>query len=158
MKKVTLLLFAFLFGAIQANAQQEQKMKDDASKITILDGAVVLEISSAEIQKSDDFHCMGFHLFDKNISKGLGTCLEMKRKGEFYIVEIEYKYKQFRSIEDGIEAYLKDVLKKFHQNKKYSKKVWKAFVKEGGLQSFINISKEYIDEEFLTSPFNEIYG
>lgn len=124
-------------------------------KIAILDGTVTLEL-----RKGVDFPCIGLQLADKNINMGLGTYLEIKKSGEFYLMEYRYKLKQYNSIDKAVEEYLKDLFENFYDNKdkKYGKKVWAAFVQEGGLKHFLEIAKQFIDDEFLNSPFNETYG
>lgn len=147
MKKITLILFTILLASAQVKA--------DSKEITVLDGSVVMEMNIG-----GDFPCIGIHFSDHNINCGRGTYLEIKRDGDFYLIKVKYDPEKFRTIDKGIEVYLKDLFKRFYadKNRKHGKKVWSAFVKEGGLQLFIDTAKEWIDDEFLDTPFNEIYG
>ncbi len=168
MKKAIIILSAVALGAISAKTitipqtiiednklcriiKPKNNKPLSPREITILDGTVVLEMS-----KGEDFPCIGLRLSDKSKNSGLGTYLEIKKRGEFYLVESENK--KYRNLDQGIEDYLKNLFDGFYDNKKDSKKVWSAFVKEGGLQLFIDITKKFIDDEFLNSPFNETYG
>lgn len=136
-----------------------EEAEDESSyikEIAILGGEATLEMDCRYI----DFPCIGLHFSDRNARKGTGTYLEVKRDGDSYLVEVEYERRRFATIDAGIEAFLKDLFERFYEesDKKYGKKVWKAFVKEGGLRQFIDKAKEHIDDEFLDTPFNEIYG
>ncbi|MDH6354209.1 hypothetical protein M2132_000536 [Dysgonomonas sp. PH5-45] len=134
----------------------ETKAPANSKKISILNGSAVLEMEKSV----DEFPCIVLRLADKNIKMSTGTYLEIKRQDGFYLIKVKYDPKRYRTIDKGIEDYLKELFARFYEDKdkKYGKKVWAAFVKEGGLQLFIETAKEYIDDEFLDSPFNEIYG
>lgn len=85
---------------------------------------------------------------------GNSTYFEIKRRdGQYMIWEKKYK-----TINDGVEDYLKDNFKRFYKDKKQWNKVWEEFVKNGGLQQVIEFVNKIIDDEFLDSPVNEIYG
>ncbi|MCL1969777.1 MAG: hypothetical protein FWF65_09595 [Bacteroidetes bacterium] len=125
-------------------------------KISVLDGTVTLELSESR----GDFHCIGMQFGDKNLNMGFGTYMEIKKRGKFYLMD-EWKGKKYANMNDGIKDVLKKHIKEFYDGKNRKKRgeeVWPAFVNEGGLQSFIDFANEIIDDEFLNSPFNEIYG
>lgn len=155
MKKTGILLFAVFAFAFTARAGGAESLRERPVEITLLDGDVTLEMSGGV-----EFPCIGIQLSDKNVRAGMGTCLEVKRDGNSYLVKVKYDPRKFSTIDKGIEAYLKELFARFYEEKDkgYGKRVWKAFVKEGGLQTFIDVAKEYIDDDFLDSPFNEIYG
>lgn len=157
MKKVILVLFAVLLGAAQAQASDiEGRITSPGqdSEISILDGTVILEVSGGA-----EFPCIGLRLRDGNLNMQVGTYMEVKRRDGFYIAEINYKHKRYRDLDNALTNGLKDILlRTYKDDKKYGRKVWKAFVAEGGLQQFLDFSKGIIDDEFLDSPFNEIYG
>lgn len=131
----------------------KNKISSDPKRITILDGTVSLELTGGA-----NFPCIGLQLADRNIGKALGTYLEIKKGEEFYLMKYKYEIKQYNTINKAVEGYLEDLFKRFCEDKQYGDKVWKAFVQEGGLQLFLQMAEEFMDEEFLTSPFNEIYG
>lgn len=132
-----------------------EKALSQDKEISILDGMVILEMNMG-----GDFPCIGIHLSDKNINMGMGTYLEIKRQEDFFLVKVKYEPERYSTIDGAIEEYLKELFLSFYEERdnEYGKKVWAAFVTEGGLQLFIDTAKDYIDEEFLDSPFNEIYG
>ncbi len=121
-------------------------------KITILDGTVTLEMD-----KCIEFDCIGIQFGDKTLNWGTGTYLEIKKMGEYYVIE----GKKYVTINEAIKAYLKELILDFYDRNtsdRLGKDVWAAFVEEGGLQLFLDTAAEYIDDEFLTSPLNTIYG
>lgn len=124
-------------------------------KIAILDGTVVLTLD-----KGTDFPCIGLRLSDRNMNTGLGTYMEIKKSGEFYLMKYKYELTQYSSIDKAVGDYLEDLFTRFYEDRdeNYGKKVWTAFIEEGGLQLFLDIIDKFIDDEFLHSPFNEIYG
>jgi len=87
--------------------------------------------------------------------RGSSTYFEIKRREGHYIIW----GKKYKTINDGVADYLKnDFFKGFFNDKKQLEKVWKTFVKNGGLQQVIDFVNEIIDDEFLDSPFNDTYG
>lgn len=128
----------------------------DIRQITFFDETVAFEIHKSML----DFPCIVIRLSDKNANQSLGTCLEIKKQDEFYLLKVKYDPKKYRTLDKGVEEYLKELFKRFYEDKKYTQKVWSAFVKEGALQLFIDTTHEFIDgdEEFLALPFDEIYG
>ena len=137
------------------NNASKETPKERTKEIFILDKMVRLEIS-----EGFDFHCIGMRLSDENLNLGEGTYMEIKKQGNFYFLNHQ-KDKKYSNMEDGIEDALKELFIDFYNRnhtKKQGKKVWSAFLKEGGLQQFIDFANEIIDENFLNSPFNEIYG
>lgn len=155
MKKTGIILFALLAFAFTAKANGVGSLRERPVEITILGGDATLEMSGGI-----EFPCIGIRFSDKQVNAGMGTYLEVKRQGNSYLVKVKYDPKKFSTIDKGIEAYLKELFARFYEekDKRYGKQVWKAFVKEGGLQKFIEVAKENIDDDFLDSPFNEIYG
>ncbi len=164
MKKITFLFLLIIFAFVQVKASdfipikkkkteilpvQTNKVSPELREIAILDGTVVLEVS-----KGVEFPCIGLRLYDNNINRQLGTYLEIKKRGKYYLIE----NKKYINMNDGIEIYLKDLFEGFYDDKKYGRKVWSAFVEEGGLQLFIEIANDIIDDEFLNSPLNDTYG
>ena len=122
----------------------------------MLDGTVTFELSESR----GDFQCIGMHFSDRELNMGFGTYMEIKKRGEFYLM-YQWKGKKYTNMNDGIEDVLKEHFADFydrHEQKERGKKAWAAFVEEGGLQLFIDFVNEIIDDEFLNSPFNEIYG
>jgi len=129
-------------GGISDEESQRNDIFTDPRKISILDGRVVVTME----RPIGDFICISVNISGNN------TCLEIKQRGKYYISS-SYS-KRYRTIDKCIEDYMKECF----VNRYDDKKIWKAFVEEGGLKKFIEIAKEFIDEEFLNSPFNEIYG
>lgn len=107
-----------------------------------------------------DFQCIGIQYSDKYLKMSMGTCLELKREGKYYVVEIQYEKKRFKRIDKAIEAYLKDLLTHNYEreNRTDGDTIWKRFVKDGGVRKFIEIAKPWMDDEYLDSPWNTIYG
>ena len=129
-----------VYGTSDEESQRNDRFTDPR-QIFILNGEVVVTME----KPIGDFICISVNISGNN------TCMEIKQRGKYYISS-SYS-KRYRTIDECIEDYMKDRF-----TSRYDKKVWEAFVEEGGLQRFIEIAKEFIDEEFLTSPFNEIYG
>ncbi|MDR2835925.1 MAG: hypothetical protein LBV69_07015 [Bacteroidales bacterium] len=159
MKKAVIILalmLALLPAVLQAQKVDTIQIAEaNVKEISVLNGTVILEISEGV-----EFHCIGIRLNDKNLNMGLGTCIEIKKRGEFYFTD-EWSGKKHTNINDAIEGTLKEIFIRFYKGekqKKRGKKVWSAFVKEDGLQLFIDFVNEIIDDEFLNSPFNETYG
>ncbi|MDR2510955.1 MAG: hypothetical protein LBC89_00500, partial [Bacteroidales bacterium] len=124
--------------------------------ITVLDGTFRLELSD----KKTDFRCIKMDFVDRELNIGMGSCLEIKKRDGFYITNA-WKGKKYTTIDALIKDELKESFKDFYdkkQHKKRGKEAWAAFVSEGGLQLFLDFANEIIDDEFLNSPFNEIYG
>ena len=135
-----------------AEPAQANDVSLNPREIHMLNGAVVLEM-----RKGINFPCIALHFSDENINMGFGTYIEVKERGGLYIVD----GKPYTAINYGIKECLKNHLERFYNDydkKEYGKEVWSAFVEEGGLQLFLDIANGYIDDEFLSSPFNEIYG
>ncbi|MDH6355530.1 hypothetical protein M2132_001875 [Dysgonomonas sp. PH5-45] len=138
---------------------EEKDAKNNTSfsprKISILNGTVNLEV-----RKGVDFPCIGLQLSDRKTNMALGTYLEIKKRGDFYLIKVKYDPEQYLTIDKGVEDYLKELFNGFYEDEEYSQKVWLVFVEEGGLQLFIDTVKEFTDgdDEFFNSPFNEIYG
>lgn len=99
------------------------------------------------------------------VNSGSGnTYFEIRREGKFFYNIYGNK---FKTLEKALENEIKEIIlrRKFFgkiegkNDKEKSAKVWERFVKSGNLQEFIRLCKEkIIDEEFLTAPFNDIYG
>ncbi|MCC8034350.1 MAG: hypothetical protein LIO77_00235 [Rikenellaceae bacterium] len=136
-------------------ASQQETAPDGPVEIPIYDGSVVLSISRGE-----DLPCIGIRFSDKNINRQSGTYLEIKGGENCYLVKIRYEPREFATIDEAIEVYLEGLIKRFYERngEEYGDFIWEAFVGEGGLQKFIDTAKQWIDDEFLDSPFNETYG
>jgi len=147
---------ALLPAVLQTQETVSTQTAEARSKeISVLDGTVILEIS-----EGTDFPCIGMHFGDKNLNRGFGTYMEIKKRGEFYIM-YQWKGKEYANMNEGIEDVLKEHFISFYEGQKQEERgeeVWSAFVNEGGLQSFIDFVNEIIDDGFLNSPFNETYG
>ncbi len=150
MKRLALFIIPLLLCAAQAQAFSKEK--EQTAKITVLDGTVTMELAAG----GDDFYCIGIQFSDKTANQGCGTYIEIKRRDGSYI--LRNGGKRYATADAAIEADLKELVLRFYDKKKRGKQVWSAFVKEGGLRQFIDFANEVIDEEFLSSPFNEIYG
>jgi hypothetical protein len=124
-------------------------------KFSVLDGTVTFELSESR----GDFHCIGMRFSDDELNMGYGTYMEIKKRREYYLMH-QWKGKKYTNMNDGIEDVLKEHFTDFYKGELQDrgKKAWAAFVEEGGLQLFIDFVNEMIDDEFLNSPFNEIYG
>lgn len=150
------LLLVLLSVALQPNKTiSAQTAEIRSRKIFILDGTVILEISEGV-----NFSCIGIRLTDKKLNWQTGTYMEIKKWGKFYLTE-EWNGKKYANINAGLEDYLKNIFIDFYNGmgkKGSGRKVWLEFVKDGGLQIFIDFSNKIIDDEFLNSPFNDIYG
>ena len=172
MKRVIIILCAVvLYGAMQAKDNEDLRLtvyieegegesvaEDDKvavsekpHKIIFFDGTIVLEMS-----RGVDFACIGLHLLDENTNSGFGTYMELKRRDDFFLLEAGGK--QYFTIEEAIEDYLRDLLYSTFEDEEYRERVWSSFVNDGGLEIFIDTARGFIDDEFLDSPFNEIYG
>lgn len=102
-----------------------------------------------EIREGGEFPCI-VHQF-----RGSSSYFEIKRRDGKYIIW----GKKYDTINEGIEDYLKnDFFKNFYTDEQQWEQVWESFVRDGGLQQAIDFINEIIDDEFLDSPFNEIYG
>ncbi|NDV65533.1 hypothetical protein [Bacteroides sp. 224] len=145
----------------KSNTLSEFKVKEaiiSPRKISILNGITTLEMRKSD--DDDDFQCIGLQLADSHVNTAMGTYLEIKRKGKYYLAIVEYEEKQFATIDQAIEASLENIFAHYYRenDKEHGEKVWEAFVVEGGLKRFIKTAKEYINDKFLDTPFNEIYG
>jgi hypothetical protein len=160
MKIKKILILAIMLVLLTAVLQAQEIISDQITEkkliqIFVLDGTVILEIS-----EGDEFPCIGIHLTDINLNKQTGTYIEIKRRGEFYLMD-ESCEKMYTNINDGIEDVLNEIFIEFYEWQKQRERgeiVWSAFVKENGLQLFIDFVNEIINDEFLNSPFNEFYG
>lgn len=102
-----------------------------------------------EIREGGEFPCIVHEL------RGNSSYFEIKRRDGKYLIWGE----EYNTINQGIEDYLKnDLLKGFYTNKEQREQVWESFVRDGSLQKAIDFINEIIDDEFLDSPLNEIYG
>ena len=149
------IILALSPAALQTQEIIPNKITEKTKQISILDGTVLLVISEGVT-----FPCIGIRLTDKSLNMGLGTYMEIKKRGEFYLMEDWYEQK-YSNINDGIEEYLNEIFIDFYNGLRQEERgeiVWSAFVQENGLQLFIDFANEIIDDEFLNSPFNEIYG
>ncbi|MCC8187666.1 MAG: hypothetical protein LIP08_09220 [Bacteroides sp.] len=162
MKKKTRIVFFILMAlAIHTKAygtsccDSIQTEHPSPVEITALDDTFVLQM-----RYSRDYPWIGIQFYDKHFGMGVGTALEIKRQEDFYVVIVKYDPEPFCTIDEGIEAYLKELFRHSYEeeDKEHGEKVWRAFVEEGGLQIFIDTAKDWIDDEFLDSPFDEIYG
>ncbi len=150
MKKPAFLLLAVLLFAAQSHAFSTEY--EQTATIRVLDGRITMELAAG----GDDFYCIGIQFSDGSLNWGCGTYIEIKeREGFFYLYP---EGKRYATAAAAIENFLEDLVKRHYDKKKEGKKVWAAFVKEGGLRQFIDFANEIIDEEFLNSPFNDIYG
>ncbi|MCD8030101.1 MAG: hypothetical protein LUF85_04535 [Bacteroides sp.] len=160
-KKIGIVLCVVMAFAIhmQANGtswgDSLQTERQSPVEITALDGTFVLQMRYRK-----DFPWIGIQFHDKHVGMGVGTALEIKRQENFYVVIVKYDPEPFCTIDEGIEAYLKELFRHSYEDEdeEHGEKVWRAFVEEGGLQRFIDTAREWIDDEFLDSPFDEIYG
>lgn len=102
-----------------------------------------------EIKEGGEFPCI------VHVLRGSSSYFEIKREKNKYVIW----GKKYGSIDKGVEDYLKnDFFKYSYADKKRRKQAWKSFVRDGGLQKTIDFINEIIDDEFLDSPLNEIYG
>jgi|GEM_PF-5272662 len=157
MKKALLLILIAIvpFFCGYGQNQIEEIVEERTKEIFILDGTVVMEIS-----EGFDFPCIGIRLSDKTLNWGLGTYIEIKKRGDIYLMR-QWDGKEYTTMQDGIEDELKDIILGFYEDKDQEERgleVWKDFVYEGGLQSFMDFVNEVVDDEFLNSSFNETYG
>ncbi len=155
MKKLAILLLAALLGAaIQAKAAR-------GPEITIrLDENVVLTLDVGSLGDDGEFPCIGIMFSDPDRNWANNTYMEIKRRDGYYYLYEDYGYgrKRYASVGDAVKDALEDNITSFYNSKKEGKKVWKAFVKNGSLRKAIEFVNEGIDDEFLDSPFNDIYG
>lgn len=102
-----------------------------------------------------EFPCIGIRFSYEGY--GFATYIEIKRKSGKYVSNYG---KVYDTLDKVLEESLKEeIFTSLKNNGKDAEKLWNDFVKEGGLKEFIEISKkEIIDEEFLLSPFNDIFG
>ena len=102
-----------------------------------------------EIREGGEFPCIVHQL------RGSSSYFEIKRQeGKYIIWDIKYD-----SINEGVESYLKnDFFKGSYKDDEQRIQVWESFVRDGGLQKVLDFVNEIIDDEFLESPLNEIYG
>ncbi len=160
-KKIGSVLWIVVAFAIYAKANETdssnaiQTGSQSSVEIVVCDGTVVLKM-----RQGVDFPCIGIQFSDRKFNTTLGTYLEVKRQGDLYVVKVNYDMEFCSTMDQAIETYLKELFRHFYENKdpEYGKKVWKAFVEEGGLLQFIDTAKDWIDDGFLDSPFNERYG
>ncbi len=150
MKKLAFLALAALLCAAQAQAFSTEQ--EQTAGISVLDGRVTLELAAG----GDDFYCIGIRFSDNSLNRGCGTYIEIKQRDGSFLLYPEGK--RYATIDDAIKDFLEDLVRRHYDNKKQGKKVWAAFVKEGGLQQFIDFAGKVIDDEFLNTPFNDIYG
>ena len=149
------VLLALLPAGLQAQEESEVERRKHWKTGEYLDETerkkIIISIldDKLEIREGGEFPCIVHEL------GGSSSYFEIKRRDGHYLIW----YKKYKTINKGVEDYLKnDFFKRFYEDKKQWKRVWEAFVKEGGLQKVIDFVNEIIDDEFLDSPFNETYG
>ena len=154
MDKMRILIIIFLitsffgYGTLFAQTGEESLQP---RQFTILDGTVTLEIQKF----ITPFHGISFRITDRNINMGSGGYFEVRKRGNFYIVDD----RRYRDLNRGIETYFRSMLQQFANDHYNDRNVlWTEFVKEGGLQFFIDTLNYIIDDEFLNAPFNDKYG
>jgi hypothetical protein len=160
METKKILFFAIILALLTAALQAQEIISDQIAEkkliqIFVLDGTVILEVSEGV-----NFPCIGIRLTDRSLNMQLGTYMEIKKRGEFYLMEDWYG-KKYSNINDGIEDVLNEIFMEFYdemRQEEIGEIVWSAFIREDGLQLFIDFANEIIDDEFLNSPFNETYG
>jgi hypothetical protein len=136
------------YGTLFAQASEESLRP---RQFTILGGTVTFEIQKFVTP----FYGIGFRIIDRNKNMGSGTYFEVRKSGNFYIVDD----RRYRNLKDGIEIYFRTQLQRFSNDYYGDKNVlWLEFVKEGGLEFFMDILIDVIDDEFLNAPFNDSYG
>ncbi|SHG26207.1 hypothetical protein [Dysgonomonas macrotermitis] len=102
-----------------------------------------------EIKEGGEFPCI------VHVLRGSSSYFEIKRRDGKYVIE----NKKYDTIGEGIEDYFKnDYFKHFYKNEEQREQIWESFVRDGSLQRAIDFINEIIDDEFLDSPLNEIYG
>lgn len=138
-----------IFAEASARKNDESKQQ---KKLIFRTGNVEIEIS-----KGKEFPCVGLRITDYDRNWGCGTYMELKRREVLYLLS-EDDEEMFGSIESAVESYIKHEIIEFYPSKEDGHKIWKTFVRDGGLRWFIKETKKMIDEEFLSSPFNTMYG
>lgn len=149
-------IFGIHPGQVRDTAHLETVKADEVYQITFLGGDAVLEIS-----EGNDFPCIGIRFSDKTINMGMGTYIEIKKQDGFYVAKVPYELEKFETLEQGLKVCIKDIFIRFYERNKdleSGEEVWSEFVESGGLQLFLDQSIIWIDDEFLLTPFNEIYG
>jgi hypothetical protein len=136
------------YGTLFAQTSEESLQP---RQFTIFDGTATFEIQKF----ITPFYGIGFRIRDKNKNMRSGTYFEVRKKGNLYIVD----NKRYRNLKDGIETYFRTEFQRFSNDHYGDKNVlWLEFVKEGGLEFFMDILIDIIDDEFLNAPFNDSYG
>lgn len=126
-----------------------EKPQTKSIEIKLLSNTVVLEAKEGE-----ELPCIWLKFTDNKLNTEDGHYFEIrKREDDFFVDEEKYS-----TLNKAVEAYLKKSFDDFYDDKTYRQKVWEAFVNEGGLQKFIDFVNEFVDDDFLSAPFNEIYG
>jgi hypothetical protein len=149
-KLIIIFLITSLFGYGTLFAQTGENSLQPR-EFTILDGTVTLEIQKF----ITPFYGISFRITDMNINMQSGGYFEVRKKGNFYIVND----RRYRDLNRGIETYFRSRLQRFCNDYYGDKDVlWTEFVKEGGLQFFMDILNYIIDDEFLNAPSNDRYG
>ncbi|MCD7962117.1 MAG: hypothetical protein LUF90_00880 [Rikenellaceae bacterium] len=152
---ILLLAFNIQIFADNPNSVGRETFAEEV-QFSVLDGDIKMTLR----RTYSDFQCIGFQYSDKYLNMVTATCLELKREGKKYVVEINYEKERFKKIDKAIEAYLKDLLTRNYERENVpdGNKIWKRFVKDGGVRKFIEIVKPWMDDEYLDSPWNTIYG
>jgi hypothetical protein len=145
-------LFASLFGCMRAvspvqNAEDsgvpkevEEILDFGAKKITVRNGTISLEMEKFIVP----FYGISMRISDKNTNRGSGGYIEIRKVKDGYV----YSNEVYSTIEEALKNCLEDYLDEY----------WKVFVEEGKVQLLIETINSFIDDEFLTAPFNDKWG
>ena len=137
-------LFASLFGCMRAVSPvqtAEETLDFGAKKITVRNETVSLEVEKFIVP----FYGISMRISDENTNRGSGGYIEIRK------VEDGYAYgkgKVYSTIEETLKNCLEDYLDEY----------WNIFVEEDKVQLLIETINSFIDDEFLTAPFNDKWG
>ncbi|MDL2243811.1 WG repeat-containing protein, partial [Bacteroidales bacterium OttesenSCG-928-J19] len=135
------------YGVSEEPVRQREEPVFEGNEIVIPGTRHILIVTGPS---EPDFLCIGVG-FHHPFGGGSNTYIEVKRRGGQYLHREGGT--RFQTLEQALEDGLKDLFLHFH-----NEEIWERFVEYGGLKIFIEQAKKYIDDNFLDSGWNEIYG
>lgn len=138
-------------GSVAMVSDEEYKVDKDVFKGNeiIIPGTKYILIVSGPSEP--DFPCIGVGFYYP-FSGGSNTYIEVKRREGYF------KHREEGAMFNSAEKALEDGLKELFLHRFGDEEIWNRFVEYGGLKIFVEQAMKYIDDEFLDSGWNDIYG
>jgi hypothetical protein len=122
------------------SVEPEEHLDFVAKKFTARNGTISLEMEKFIVP----FYGISMRLDDNNTNWGSGGYIEIRKVKDGYV----YSNKVYSTIDETLINCLEFYLREY----------WDIFVEEGKGWLLIDTIKSFIDDEFLTAPFNDKWG